>query len=462
MARRRGAGGRALRLVAFDRVVGIAGVGRVARLVALALGAVLLQAPPADALFGDTRGLGGVDGSLRTIGAGVRNPGVTGLLDARWDQISQTLLRLTAIGQPKTYLAYEFHGVQSVNYTSAQTGPAVAQLSLVPGDLRYRAFDATWAWHAGQTPGATFFIDRANVRVSLPHADVTVGRQAITWGKTYFWNPLDVFLAFDPRQFDQDYKPGIDAVRVQIPFGAFAGFEVVGAAGRTILATGQFEDPQDDVDATWFGSAVVARAFTTVRGFDLSLQGGKIYGGNQIGFSLAGEIGPLEVRGEAGQLFAQSGGPRMSAQVFGPDVPLVDDATVAVVGIGHRFESSLTLECEYFRNGFGDPQQLEESLVRFATGGTLDLSENLFAAAVSYELLPILLATVGTIVSIDDGSLQVQPRLAWSASDEVEVLGGAIISQGEQPALGGPLGVRLRSEFGSFADVYYAEVKWYF
>jgi len=433
---------------------------RRARLAVIVLVAGLGHATPALALFGDTRGLGGIDGSLRTIGAGVRNPGVTALIDARWDQISQTLLRLTAIGEPKPWLAYEFHGVQSVNYSSAETGPAVAQLSLVPGDLRYRAFDATWNWHAGTTPGASFFIDRANVRVSLPHADVTVGRQAITWGKTYFWNPLDVFLAFDPRQFDQDYKPGIDAVRVQIPFGPFAGFEMVGAMGRTIEATGQFENPGDDVDATWFGTAVVARAFTTLRGFDLSLQGGKIYGGNQIGFSVAGEVGPLEVRGEAGQLFAQSGGPRIP--LFGPDVALVEDATVAVVGVGHRFESSLTLEAEYFRNGFGDPDQLEESLVRFATGGALDLSENLFAAAVSYDILPILLGTIGTIVSIDDGSLQVQPRLVWSASDEIEVLGGAIVSQGEQPALGGPLGIRLRSEFGSFADVYYAEVKWYF
>jgi hypothetical protein len=417
---------------------------------------------PASALFGDTRGVGGVDGSLRTIGAGVRNPGVTALLDARWDEISQTLLRLTAIGEPKPWLAYEAHGVQSVNYSSAAVGPAVAQLSLVPGDLRYRAFDATWTWHSGNSPGATFFIDRLNVRVSLPHADVTVGRQAITWGKTYFWNPLDVFLAFDPRQFDQDYKPGIDAVRVQVPLGPFSGVEAVGAAGRTILASGQFEDPQEDVDATWFGSALVARAFTTARGFDLSLQGGKIYGGYQVGFSLAGELGPLEVRGEAGRFLAQGGSPLIFPRLFGPDVPLVEDATVAVVGVGHRFESSLTLEAEYFRNGFGDPDALDESLVRFATGGSLDLSENLFAAAVSYEILPILLGQLGTIVSIDDGSLQVQPRLSWSASDEIEVLGGAIISQGEQPALGGPLGITLRSEFGSFADVYYAEVKWYF
>jgi hypothetical protein len=33
------------------------------------------------------------------------------------------------------------------------------------------------------------------------------------------------------------------------------------------------------------------------------------------------------------------------------------------------------------------------------------------------------------------------------------VLGGAIVSRGARPVAGGPLGVDLRSEFGTFPDV---------
>ena len=44
-------------------------------------------------------------------------------------------------------------------------------------------------------------------------AGLTIGRQAVSFGKAHFWNPLDVFLAFDPFQFDRDYKPGVDAQR---------------------------------------------------------------------------------------------------------------------------------------------------------------------------------------------------------------------------------------------------------
>jgi hypothetical protein len=423
-----------------------------------ALGGLLTLSAPAAALVGDTRGPLGVDGSLRTIAAGIRRPDVEGLDEPdRWDAVSQTLLRLTALGRPTPSLSYELHAVQSVDYSSSETGPQVVPIGLVPGDLRYRALDATWTWHGGSDPGATFFLDRYNLKLALPRADVTIGRQAITWGKTYFWNPLDVFLAFDPRQFDQEYKPGVDAVRAVVPLGALSGIDVAGAAGRTILATGQFADAEEDVAATWFGTALVARLYSTVRGFDVSLQGGKVYGGTQVGGGLVGEVGPLEVRTEVGQLFAQDG-PRIGLL----DVPLVEDATSAVVGLGHRFPSTLTLEAEYFHNGAGDDDALLASLVRFSTGGTLDLSENLLGGAVSYDLLPILIGSLGTIVSLDDGSVQLQPRLTWSAADEVEVLAGAIVSRGARPATGGPFGVDLRSEFGTFPDVCYVEVKWYF
>lgn len=435
---------------------------RRADLLRLAAAALLVAASPALALYGDVNGPLGVDGSLRSILTVSRPPGVLADLTDPWVVTSQTLLRLTALGQPRPWLAYEFHGVQSVDASSGPVGGAFQlPIGLTPGDLRYRPIDATLDWASSTHAAATLFADRFNVRLTLPGVDVTLGRQAITWGKTWFWNPADVFLAFDPRQFDQDYKPGVDAVRVQVPLGRFAGFEVVGAPGRTILDTGVFVDPGRDVAASWFGSAVVARVFGTLRGFDWSLQGGKIYGGTQVGGGLVGELGPLELRSEVVQLFAQPG-PRVFPARLGENVPLVPDATSAVVGIGHRFPSSLTLEAEYFRNGAGDSDDLSVALVRFATGGALDLSENLVGASVSYELLPILLGQLIGIVSCDDGSVQVQPRLTWSAADEIEVLAGAIVSRGARPALGGPLGIAPRSEFGTFPDVYYVEAKWYF
>ncbi len=140
----------------------------------------------------------------------------------------------------------------------------------------------------------------------------------------------------------------------------------------------------------------------------------------------------------------------------------MEDSRSAVVGIGRRFESSLVLEAEYFENGAGDSDAREASLLRFASGGLLDLSERLVGVAASYDVLPIVVARLGAIVALDDPSVQVQPLVTWSAADEVDVLGGAIVGRGDRPARDPPGIPRLRSEFGTFPDVYFVEVRWYF
>jgi hypothetical protein len=422
--------------------------------------ALVIRAAPACALVGTTDGAGGLDGSLRTIAAAIDNYDEPLLFPDPVDALSQTLLRLTAAGRPRPWLAYELHGVQTIDYASTRPVPGATPFGLVPGDVRYRALDATMTWHERSDHRATLFLDRANVRLRLPGADVTAGRQAITFSKAYFWNPLDVFLAFDPRQFDRDYKPGVDALRLDVPLGAFAGLNVVGAAGRT-LDTFRMATDDDTLAATWFGSAVMGRVFGTFGGWDLSLQGGKVYGGYHAGGGTVGEAGPLEVRLEAAHFLALASPPLLQG-VLPASERLVEDGTTVVLGLGHRFPNTLTLEGEYFRNGLGDANNLEASLLRFGNGQTLDIGENLLGLVAGYDILPILVGYLGWIVSLDDGSFQFQPRFTWAAADEIEVLAGAIVSAGERPDVQPPATLRLRSEFGTFPDVYYAEVKLYF
>lgn len=444
--------------------------------------AALVLCGPARALMGDPDGAVGVSGSLRTVGAVVDAYDFDPFFDgADTNDLSQTLLRLTVAGRPAPRLRYEIHGVQAVQYSSAAGGGAALPfLDLAPSDVRYRAFDLTLDWHREDDLTASFLLDRANAGVALSWADVTVGRQAITFGKTFLWNPADVFLPFDPRQFDQEYKPGVDAVRVTIPLGPFAGIDLVGAAGRTVtLATTLFGEEGDDVDASWTGSALLARVFATVRGWDVAVQGGKVFAGEHAGAGVSGELAGIEIRGEAvvhvsdgsppllpdlspDELRRLAGGPLIVPRSLADDPPLVPDSVSAVVGIGHRFESSLVLEAEYFRNDAGDADDLEASLLRLGTGGLLAMSENLLGGFAAYDLLPILVGELLGIVSLDDGSVQVQPRLRWSAADEIEVLAGASLNAGSRPTVDRLGLVRLRSEFGTFPDMYYAEVKWYF
>ena len=103
------------------------------------------------------------------------------------------------------------------------------------------------------------------------------------------------------------------------------------------------------------------------------MQGGKVFGGYQVGAGVVGDVGPVQIRGEAARFLAATSDP-LPSPLKGD---LVEDATLLVVGLGHRFENSLSLDFEYFYNGAGDPGRLDAALVRTQYGSSLQMSRNL-------------------------------------------------------------------------------------
>jgi hypothetical protein len=426
---------------------------------ALFMVTVTLNPGAAWALYGDTESDFGLDGRLSTTNALVDNYDFEPFFgDKNTDQFSQNLLRLIAAGRPTERLSYEVHGIQSYTYSSAGDGTTESPIFETSGaDRRYRALDATWDWHDGDNNLASLWLDRFNTKSALSWADITVGRQAITFGKAYFWNPLDIFLPFDPRQFDRDYKAGVDALRVDIPLGSFTGINLITVAGRELDSSREFID-DGTLDASWYGSAVLGRMFTTLKGWDLAIQGGKIYGGYQLGTGLVGEIGPIEARAEVAYFWAQDS-ESLPAPLKGD---LVEDAFTATVGFGHRFDNTLTVEIEYFFNGAGESDDLNESFVRFSSGSSLQMSRHLTGLLVSYEFLPIITGQLIGLYSWDNPSGQIQPILTWSPSDNTEVLVGASVNFGDRPEQSSTGQVQLQSEYGTFPDFYFMQFKLYF
>ncbi len=426
----------------------------------LSLALLLLFLKNTSALMGDSDEAFGLDADLRSIAAGFENYIFDPFFgeDNGADGLSQTLLRIIAAGHPDDRVAYEAHAVHSYNVSTSNSSTVVFPFSLTGGDTRYRALDISRDWLEEDDVSASLWMDRFNVRYSYSKADITIGRQAITFGKAYFWNPLDIFLPFDPSQFDRDYKAGADALRIDIPFGNFSGINLIGALGRELDVLGNYVHGEKTWDTSWYGAAVLTRFFTTLRGWDLALQGGKIYGGYQLGGGVVGEAGTLEVRGEATYLFAEESPPLPSP--FRGD--LVEDHFTAVLGLGHRFENSLTLESEYLYNGSGDPDNRDEALLRLASGGSLHLGKHLCGVMASYEILPILLGQASWLYSFSDQSSQIQTGLIYSAADEVDVQLGALINTGDRPRGTSILDTHIKSEFGTFPNIYFLEFKIFF
>ncbi|MBW2623972.1 MAG: hypothetical protein JRD68_13775, partial [Deltaproteobacteria bacterium] len=301
-----------------------------------ALAVLVCCLPPmtASGFYGDSYDRVGLDGSLKVFAALVDSSRLPAF--ARENSTDYTLLtvtRLMAGGRPQPWLRYEVHAVGGLAYASSR-------LFLNDTDsaaIRYRALDTRWDWLREPEMAGEILIDRFNARFIFSWADLTLGRQAITFGKAYFWNPLDVFLAFDAAQLDRDYKQGVDGIRLDIPVGNFSGFNLIGVAGREITAAGDFTHPRRVLDSSWYGSSLLGRFFTTVSGWDLAVQAGKIYGGYQVGGALAGELGPLEVRMEAAY-FKTEPGQQLPAPLTGA---VLKDNLTAVFGLGRRFENSI-------------------------------------------------------------------------------------------------------------------------
>lgn len=421
---------------------------------------VLWMAGSSWALLGETEGTGGVDGSVRTIAIGLDNysfPPLFGGHEA--DFISQTIVRVVLAARPTSRLSWEAHFVETFDYGTARNGVGGFGLDASgSGATRYRAVGATWRQDGEGSTRATLTADRFAATIAFGRLDLTIGRQAITLGKAWFWNPLDEFLAFDPRSFDRDYKPGVDALRLAMATGDFSGVELIAVAGRELDAVGDFIGGDEALDIDWKGSAVLARGFTSRGGWDLALQGGKVYGGYSAGAGAVGELGPLEVRLE-GVWFSAVDSPALPFPLVGD---LLEDAFSGVIGLGHRFENSFTLEAEFLRNGQGDPDHLDVAALRFSNGSSFHLSRNVLGVMASYEILPIVTGQVASLVSLDDGSAQLQPGLTWSVTDEVEAVFGAILGFGDRPVEPLPGLALLRSEFGTFPHAFYMEWKAYF
>ena len=410
------------------------------------------------ALTGDTDENFNIDGSIRNIISFIDYSGLTSGYTKGIDHDFpvSTILRLTSEGQPKENISYEIHLVQDLQ----SPPPKEMGMGSDAPQARYKAIDASCDWHEGSNT-ASLRLDRLNLRYSLPWSDLTIGRQAITFGKAYFWNPLDIFHPFEPHQLDRDYKPGVDGIRMDIPLDLFSGINLISVFGPDITTSGS-SPPEDGIwNSSTQGSAFFGRAYTLLSDWDLTVQAGKIYGGYHIGAGAVGEIGWMETRLEASWFKPSSGITAFMPPPYQGD--LMEEHRAAVIGIGHRFHNSLTFEVEYLFNGAADPCDLGSSAFRQVHGASMQMSRKLLGVMSSYEFLPIVTGQMVWIYSISDHSLLSQPVLFISLADEIDLILGAAISSGKRPDVPPlPQLPKLRSEFGSYPDTFFLEFKYYF
>lgn len=363
--------------------------------------------------------------SVKATGLVSRSPGGRELVPERAAAESMFRLRVEPgirTGRNLTFnVAYE----QRLHYTSGAAA-GIGAIGILPAEVASPFRIQPLVWRIGTSVPTMWRheIDRANAEVAIGRANVTIGRQAIGWGRGVMFTSVDLFAPFSPLEVDREWRPGVDAVRTDIKLTDRSSIDLVGVFGDTLDR-----------------SAFAARARGYAGPMDVEIVGGRrgedLFGG----ITSSAAVGDAEVHGEAAAFRVAAGRTR-------------EVVWKAVLGGSYRLPvgAGILTYAEYHYSGFGAerPEGITVLLAtasfleRFVRGDMQILSRHALGLTASYEASPEITYSGQWLYNPRDRSGIVAPALTYTFNDAVSLLSAFYIPYGSPPEGGLP-----RSEYGA-------------
>jgi hypothetical protein len=240
-------------------------------------------------------------------------------------------------------------------------------------------------------------LDNAYIRMYSSKFTLTVGRQQISVGSGYAWNPTDLFNNKDI--LDPTYEqPGVNGMRVDA--GIMPSYTV-----------SLFYSPDDD----WDKSGKLIRLLGSVSHFDFAFSYGrtKDVTTDYVQFSQSGESRDLfgiDINGELLGLGCWTENAYNAMENS-------DNYWDILAGIDYTLSSGLYVMGEYYRNGRGkrDPDQysLSDWMRYFATERKTLSRDQLYLYS-SYPLTDLITIGSSTVYSLSDNSALIIPTVEYS------------------------------------------------
>ena len=251
----------------------------------------------------------------------------------------------------------------------------------------------------------TIYLDNAFVKLAFDWGDITVGRQQISYGTGYAWNPTDIFNIKDI--LDPAYEQtGSNALRIDLPLSN--RFSCMGVYS-----------PGQDFDST----VKMARLKGGIGHFDFTISGAFLEWEetdyftflktsekrSMAGFDMVGELLGLGTWFEGAYNFLEYSG----------------DFAETVLGIDYTFKSGFYLMGEYYYNGLGkndaDNYDLNDWM-KYISGEKHSLGKhNLFIYS-DYPVSDFIRLGSSLIVSISDRSAALVPQFTYSMFQDVDLI----------------------------------------
>ena len=327
----------------------------------------------------------------------------------------------------------EVHNRLQAQISSSETGLGESAVgfgvSVIPG----RRWDLSSVWVDQERLRVWHDIDRLSLTWYTDFADITVGRQAITWGISNVYPVADLWAQFSPFELDTEEKPGVDAVRL-------LNYTVSDLELDIVLA--------DRGSSENFSAG--ARANLSLPWTDLYFGGGKFW---REAIGLAGistPLGSYKLRAEGALPYDLDG-----------DAFQLPRVTLGVDWMG----GETMLSAEYNFNGIGatDAEDyigvLEDP--RYAQGETYFLGRHNLGGLASWTPGNDRLSlTLSALWNLQDPSAAFVPNLNYDFGQNTRLSAGAMISFGDTPLFEPE--PELRSEFGTYGDFVFTMLSVYF
>ena len=270
--------------------------------------------------------------------------------------------------------------------------------------------DLQWAGTDSAHVSTEHRFDRLHVDSSAnENLELTIGRQAVSWGTTLFLTPADPFVPFHPADRFREYRRGIDALRLRYYPGPLSEIDLVVRPSRL--------EGREELTA-------LARGLATFRNWEISAWAGSLYGDASAAAGAAGAIGEWAVRFEA---VARGGGDRPVGR--------------AAVGIDRAFTlawGDLGLLVEYQRDGLGVTERGDLARIfdsrEYRRGELQVFGRDEAALRVSFQPDPRWDLSAIALFNLNESSALVAPGFSWSPSDEATVEGGVYFDVGGRAA----------------------------
>ena len=266
------------------------------------------------------------------------------------------------------------------------------------------------------------FLDNAYLKLAFKCFDLTVGKQQISLGSGYTWNPTDVFNVKDV--LDPTYEqPGHNAVRLDVPLGN----------ATTISA---IYSPED----SWEESAKLFQIKTRIPRFDVTLIAietmWNFHDYTAFDPDIFNFLGQPEKRNVyGGNLEGELFGLGLWAEYAYNEMEVSDNFHEFVIGTNYTFDCQTFVMLEYYRSTLGKTDVTDYTLndwMRYFAAEQKAISQDQIYALVQHPVSDFIDMGVIGIGSISDGSFALVPTFNWSFSDNLDITAYANMNFGKK------------------------------